>query len=158
MADCCPVTPDGRYFVVRGRLWRRSNPALDPANRERLVQQLMDARRAVKTALRRNVPRLRTFICGAKLRESPTQQAGQSGLPPIALKRCSYEARLNITRSESATKKALKPADFHASGCTWLVFGPAALLHHSARWAALGSIPPMTRSTPAKDISNSLPV
>lgn len=23
-----PVTPDGRYFVVRGRLWRRSNPGL----------------------------------------------------------------------------------------------------------------------------------
>jgi len=21
-----PVTPDGRYFVVRGRLWRMSNP------------------------------------------------------------------------------------------------------------------------------------
>ena len=23
-----PETPDGRYFVVRGRLWRRANPAL----------------------------------------------------------------------------------------------------------------------------------
>ena len=26
-----PVTPDGRYFVVEGRLWRTSNPALAPA-------------------------------------------------------------------------------------------------------------------------------
>jgi hypothetical protein len=24
-----PVTPDGRYFVVRGRLWRMTNPSLD---------------------------------------------------------------------------------------------------------------------------------
>jgi hypothetical protein len=23
-----PVTPDGRYFVVKGRLWRRADPAL----------------------------------------------------------------------------------------------------------------------------------
>ena len=45
-------TPDGRYFVVRGRLWRRSNPALPPAERERLVRELMRARRAVRDALR----------------------------------------------------------------------------------------------------------
>lgn len=43
-----PVTPDGRYFVVRGRLWRMSNPDLDPDDKARLVKQLMDARRAVK--------------------------------------------------------------------------------------------------------------
>ena len=29
-----PVTPDGRYFIVRERLWRASNPALEPARRE----------------------------------------------------------------------------------------------------------------------------
>ncbi len=40
-----PVTPDGRYFVVRGRLWRLSNPALGPDRREELVRELMDARR-----------------------------------------------------------------------------------------------------------------
>lgn len=40
-----PVTPDGRYFVVRGRLWRRSNPRLDPALRMELVKSLMEARR-----------------------------------------------------------------------------------------------------------------
>ncbi|WP_166926556.1 hypothetical protein [Xanthomonas sp. 60] len=44
-------TPDGRYLVVRGRLWRTSNPALPDAQRQRLVTQLMDARRAVKDAL-----------------------------------------------------------------------------------------------------------
>jgi hypothetical protein len=42
--------PDGRYFVVRGRLWRKSNPALDDATRERLVKDLMSARRAVRDA------------------------------------------------------------------------------------------------------------
>ena len=43
-------TPDGRYIVVRGRLWRRTRPDLAPARREALVVALMDARRAVKTA------------------------------------------------------------------------------------------------------------
>jgi hypothetical protein len=45
-----PVTPDGRYFVVRGRLWRMSDPSLDPAARETLVRDLMSARRAVRDA------------------------------------------------------------------------------------------------------------
>ena len=47
-----PVTPDGRYFVVRGRLWRMTNPALPPYERARLQRELMAARRAVGTALR----------------------------------------------------------------------------------------------------------
>ena len=45
-----PVTPDGRYFVVRGRLWRTSNPHLPEAERATLVKRLMAARRAVKDA------------------------------------------------------------------------------------------------------------
>jgi hypothetical protein len=45
-----PTTPDGRYFVVRGRLWRTSNPALQPEVRQALVDQLMAARRAVRSA------------------------------------------------------------------------------------------------------------
>ena len=44
------LTPDGRYIVVRGRLWRATNPALAEPERQRLVQVLMDARRAVKVA------------------------------------------------------------------------------------------------------------
>jgi hypothetical protein len=44
-------TPDGRYIVVRGRLWRKSNPHLDDAEHDRLVHELMDARRAVKEAV-----------------------------------------------------------------------------------------------------------
>jgi hypothetical protein len=45
-----PVTPDGRYFVVRGRLWRTSNPNLDPDDRQALVDALMTARRTVRAA------------------------------------------------------------------------------------------------------------
>lgn len=48
-ADYTP-TPDRRYFVVRGRLWRLSNPWLDPEIHSRLVQELMAARRAIRDA------------------------------------------------------------------------------------------------------------
>ena len=42
-----PVTPDERYFVVRGRLWRCTNPALPDDERKRLTLILMAARREV---------------------------------------------------------------------------------------------------------------
>lgn len=29
-------TPDGRYFVVKGQLWRCTNPALDEATRQQV--------------------------------------------------------------------------------------------------------------------------
>ena len=45
-----PDTPDGRYFVVRGRLWRTSNPALPADVRQALVDELMAARRQVGVA------------------------------------------------------------------------------------------------------------
>ncbi len=44
------VTPDGRYFVVRGKLWRMSDPGLARHEKARLVEQPMDARRAMKAA------------------------------------------------------------------------------------------------------------
>lgn len=46
------VTPDGRYLVVRGRLWRTSDPRLAPDVREAHVRTLMAARRAVGAARR----------------------------------------------------------------------------------------------------------
>lgn len=48
------ITPDGRYFVIRGRLWRCSDPSLDPARRVELVQALMTARRAKGAAMRKD--------------------------------------------------------------------------------------------------------
>ena len=47
-----PTTPDGRYFVVRGRLWRCTDPSLPEPERKVWVKKLMDARRAVRDALR----------------------------------------------------------------------------------------------------------
>lgn len=46
------MTPDGRYFVVRGRLWRCSDPSLSREERDRLTRDLMTARRAKRTATR----------------------------------------------------------------------------------------------------------
>ena len=48
-----PVTPDGRYFVVRGRLWRCTNPSLDTPMRDAFTRELMSARRAKQDAMRR---------------------------------------------------------------------------------------------------------
>lgn len=51
------MTPDGRYLIVRGRLWRTTNPGLGKQERERLVHDLMNARRAVNSAKRGLVER-----------------------------------------------------------------------------------------------------
>lgn len=45
-------TPDKRYLVIDGRLWRASNPALDEDERARLTRELMNARRAIAAARR----------------------------------------------------------------------------------------------------------
>ena len=58
-----PVTPDGRYFVVAGRLWRMSNPDLDPATRQALVDRLMRARRQVGVAKKAGDPVLERQAC-----------------------------------------------------------------------------------------------
>ena len=47
-----PLTPDGRYLVVDGVLWRASNPGLGTRQRALLVEALMHARRDVGRALR----------------------------------------------------------------------------------------------------------
>ena len=50
------LTPDGRYIVVEGRLWRASNPRLPAETRQRLVEALMEARRADRAALHADDP------------------------------------------------------------------------------------------------------
>lgn len=47
-----PNTPDGRYFVVKGKLWRCSNPNLPEAVREEETAKLMRGRNAVQRAQR----------------------------------------------------------------------------------------------------------
>lgn len=50
MAKHYPETPDGRYFVARSRLWRRTNPDLVAEERRGHVKALMKARNAVRLA------------------------------------------------------------------------------------------------------------
>ena len=45
-------TPDERYLIVRGRLWRASDPGLPVEQRRRLTARLMAARRDVGLARR----------------------------------------------------------------------------------------------------------
>lgn len=54
MTDGAPplITPDGRYIVVRERLWRAANPSLSLDERDARVGELMEARRAVGMATR----------------------------------------------------------------------------------------------------------
>ncbi len=47
-----PLTPDKRYIIVDGVLWRASNPALSEERRAEFVAELMSARRAVAVALK----------------------------------------------------------------------------------------------------------
>lgn len=53
------TTPDGRYLVVRGRLWRTSDPSLPEDRRASLVAELMSARRAKRDAMSADDPTAR---------------------------------------------------------------------------------------------------
>ncbi len=71
------VTPDGRYFVVRGRLWRCADPALDAEARVGLTHELMSAHRAKQAAMRRDDAAARE---AARLRIDKAKQAlGERG-------------------------------------------------------------------------------
>lgn len=72
-----PITPDGRYFVVRGRLWRCTNPTLDEATRTTLTRELMAAWRAKHDAAQHQDEAARH---AAKLRIDTAKQAlGERG-------------------------------------------------------------------------------
>ena len=44
------TTPDGRYIVVQGRLWRAANPSLPAQAKVRHMRDLLNGRRALKAA------------------------------------------------------------------------------------------------------------
>ncbi len=72
-----PVTPDGRYFVVRGRLWRCTDPGLEMPARDAFTRELMSARRAKQDAMRRDDPAARA---AARARVDTAKQAlGERG-------------------------------------------------------------------------------
>jgi hypothetical protein len=73
------TTPDGRYIVVRGRLWRASKPDLSDAERTSLVHALSAARRDVKAALRQQDP---TRLAAARAAVHEAKVAlGERGAP-----------------------------------------------------------------------------
>ncbi|RYG66089.1 hypothetical protein EON80_16120 [bacterium] len=45
-------TPDGHHVIIDGRKWRATNPNLSEEERQKLVNELMSARRAVGAALK----------------------------------------------------------------------------------------------------------
>lgn len=45
-------TDDGRYIIVDGRRWRTTDPRLDEETRQKLVNELMQARRDIAHAHR----------------------------------------------------------------------------------------------------------
>lgn len=45
-----PETPDGRYFVSRGLLWRKGDPSLSDSARRAAIKALMQARQAERRA------------------------------------------------------------------------------------------------------------
>ena len=48
--DAHTATDEERYFVIKGRRWRRTDPSIPESLRQQLVDELMGARRAVKAA------------------------------------------------------------------------------------------------------------
>ena len=44
------TTPDGRYIVIQGRLWRAANPSLPAEAKVRHMRELLNGRRALKAA------------------------------------------------------------------------------------------------------------
>jgi hypothetical protein len=71
-----PVTPDGRYFVVKGRLWRCSNPSLPAQTRQRLVGELM--RRGERRVTLREM-RTRPLVKKRVRKDEAKRQLGERG-------------------------------------------------------------------------------
>ncbi|WP_028958026.1 hypothetical protein [Sulfitobacter sp. 20_GPM-1509m] len=46
-----PQTPDGRYFVSKGKLWRMTDPTLPDDQRRAAIKRMMRARMAERSAV-----------------------------------------------------------------------------------------------------------
>jgi hypothetical protein len=90
-----PVTPDGRYFVVRGRLWRMANPDLGETGREELVRRLMTARRAVRDA--KQDADLKAEVAAHKAVDDVKRALGERG--PVWWKDCSPDLNRHMAKS-----------------------------------------------------------
>ena len=102
-----PVTPDGRYFLVHGRLWRCTNPHLPPEQKRRHVQALMAARRGVRAARRQQDE---AAIAAARMQVHAAKVAlGERGAPWWGLEGSTFDRRQveNTPYSEWATELCL---------------------------------------------------
>jgi hypothetical protein len=65
------TTPDGRYIVIQGRLWRAANPSLPAEAKVRYMRELLNGRRALKAAKVANdedaITAARRIIAGAQV-------------------------------------------------------------------------------------------
>ena len=72
-----PVTEDGHYFVIDGRRWRATDPAIPEARRAELTKILMAWRREVRRAKGTDEERAaRAGVQAAKV------ALGERGTPP----------------------------------------------------------------------------
>ncbi|MEO6926208.1 MAG: hypothetical protein ABI129_06010 [Rhodanobacter sp.] len=112
------TTPDGRYVVVRGRLWRSSNPGLSAERRQDLILELMTARRGVKEALRAGVPaqlaHARSAVDATKVALGERGPAwwsdGASDFNRHLIKNSPYADWYETVRATKKGTEAIKPA------------------------------------------------
>jgi hypothetical protein len=109
-----PSTPDGRYFVVRGRLWRCANPKLPEGERAAAVNALMQARRG----LRRSVvdPDARKAARAAV--DAAKRALGERGPPWWSDGAPDYNRRLARNTPYAAWFAALEPKALAGDGAT----------------------------------------
>ena len=82
MPRSSPTPPGGAFIVVDGRRWRASDPGIPPALRQELVDELMDARRAVRDAESADdMARCRGRVNDAKLALGERGRAGFAAAP-----------------------------------------------------------------------------
>lgn len=103
------TTPDGRYFVVRGRLWRCSNPALSAEERAELVTALMHARSAKGRAMRAGDSDAREAARAAVDRAK--HALGERGAPWWTDGAPDWNRHMAVNTPYAAWYAALKPAE-----------------------------------------------
>ena len=73
-------TEDGRYIIVDGRRWRASDPSIPDALRQELVNELMSARRAVRSNPETARPRVHDAKVALGERGDPWWEPTEAGI------------------------------------------------------------------------------
>lgn len=87
------TTPDGHYLIINGRKWRASDPSIPPKLRQELVDELMAARRAVKTG----ESDARVRVNDAKLALGERGQAWWEAREPHSFDPDAFDERISAT-------------------------------------------------------------